>query len=181
MATDISTKPFALVGFFDTPAQLYSACEKLRDGGYKKFDAHTPFAVHGLERAMGVGPSRLPWIVLGCGMLGFLAGVGMQWWTMAVDYPLNIAGKALFPWQAYVPITFETTVLLSAFGCFFGMWGLNRLPTYFHPVMQHPSFHRATDDKFFIAVEAVDPHYDSSQTRKLLEEAGAQELVEVQP
>lgn len=180
MATE-TQKPFALVGFYDTPAQLYTACEKLRDGGYKKFDAHTPFAVHGLERAMGLGPSRLPWIVLACGFTGFLLGVGMQWWTMAVDYPLNIAGKALFPWQAYVPITFETTVLLSAFGCFFGMWGLNMLPTYFHPVMQHPSFHKATDDKFFIAVEAKDPKFDASSTRKLLEETGCQELLEVAP
>lgn len=180
MATE-KNKPFGLVGYFDTPAQIFHACEKLRDAGYKHFDAHTPFPVHGLERAMGVGPSILPWIVIAGAVLGFTSSLSLQWWTMAVDYPLNISGKPAFPFLAYVPVTFEITVLLSAFACFFGMWGLNRLPTFFHPVFQHPSFHKATDDKFFIAVEAKDPNFDPSRTRKLLEEAGAQELVEVQP
>jgi len=180
MPTHETGKPFALVGYFDTPAQLYHACEKLRDAGYKKFDCHAPFAVHGLERAMGVGPSRLPWIVLAMGIVGFTAAITMQWWMLAVDYPMNISGKQLFPIPPYVPITFELTVLLSAFGCFFGMWGLNLLPMYFHPVMQHPSFHRATDDKFFVAVECKDPNYNAERTRRLLEEDGAQELLEVE-
>jgi hypothetical protein len=174
-------KPFALVGHFDTPAQLYHAAELLRDGGYRHMDAHTPFAVHGLERALGLKPSRLPWIVLACAIVGGTGGILLQYWCMAVDYPMNISGKPLFPWPAYVPITFELTVLLSAFGCFFGMWGLNALPMFFHPVMQHPSFHRASDDRFFISVECRDPAYDPVKTRKLLEDHGAKELLEVAP
>jgi hypothetical protein len=181
MATEKNPRAFGLVGYFDTPAQIYKACEKLRDGGFKHFDAHTPFPVHGLERAMGVGPSVLPWIVVVGAICGFSGALTLQWWTLAVDYPMNISGKPAFPFQAYIPITFELTVLLSAFSTFFGMWGLNRLPTYFHPVFQHPSFSKATDDKFFISVESRDPNYDSAKTRKLLEDAGAHELVEVEP
>ena len=181
MATDSHARPFGMVGYFETPAQLFHACESLRDAGYKKFDAHTPFPVHGLEKAMGASPSRLPWLVLACVVVGFSSAVLLQWWTLGYDYVMNIAGKATFPWQAYVPVTFELTILLSAFGCFFGMWGLNSLPTYFHPTMQHPNFPRATDDLFFISVEAKDPNYDSTRTRALLEGAGCKELVEVEP
>jgi hypothetical protein len=142
-------KPFALVGYLDTPATLFHACEALRDAGYKKFDAHTPFPVHGLENAMGLRPSRMPWIVLACAFAGFTSAVAMQYWMSVVDYPLNVGGKAPFSPPNWVPIGFELTILLSAFGAFFGMWIMNGLPRFFHPVMQHPSFQRATDDRFF--------------------------------
>ncbi|MEW5853018.1 MAG: DUF3341 domain-containing protein [Myxococcota bacterium] len=173
------TRPFALVGWFKTPAELYHACEKLRDAGFKHFDAHTPFPVHGLERAMGLKPSRLPWIVLCMGLFGLCVGFALQMWTLGVDYPMNISGKPFFAVPAYIPVAFEVTVLLSSFGCFLGMWGLNGLPRFFHPVMQHPSFHRATDNCFFVSVEVKDPKYDATRTLKMLEEAGAQELQEV--
>jgi hypothetical protein len=173
--------PFALVGYFDTPAQVYHACEALRDSGYKEFDAHTPFPIHGLERAMGLPPSRLPWIVLACGLTGFGSALLMQIWMSVYDYPLIIGGKPFLTLPSYVPITFELTILFSAFGAFFGMWGLNGLPRYFHPVMQHPSFAKASDDKFFVAVEATDPQYDAVKTRALLEGLGIRELEEVQP
>lgn len=176
-----SPRPFALVGYVETPAQLYAACEALRDAGYSRFDAHTPFPVHGLDKAMGARPSRLPWIVLGCGLLGGIGGFALQWWTMAVDYPLNISGKPFFAYPAYVPVTFELTILFSAFGAFLGTWGLNLLPAFFHPVMQHPDFGRATDDLFFISVEAKDPLFDPEKTRRLLEAHGFRALHEVQP
>jgi len=178
---ETASKPFGLVGYFDTPADLYHACEKLRDQGYKDFDAHTPFPVHGLENAMGLRPSRLPWIVLACGLTGAGSALLMQIWMTVVDYPLIIGGKPFLTLPSYVPITFELTVLFSAFGTFFGMWGLNKLPRFFHPVMQHPSFGKATDDKFFVSIEATDPKYDSQKTRALLETLGAQELAEVMP
>lgn len=176
-----SEKPYALVGYFDDPKGLYHACEALRDAGYKTFDAHTPFPVHGLEQAMGLKPSRLPWIVLACAFAGGFSALLMMIWMTVIDYPIVIGGKDHLTIPSYVPITFELTVLFSAFGCFFGMWGLNRLPKFFHPVMQHPSFHKATDDKFFLSVEATDPNYDSVRTRQLLEKLGANELAEVQP
>jgi hypothetical protein len=173
-------KPFALVGYFDTPGELYHACEALRDGGYRRFDAHTPFPVHGLEKAMGVPPSRLPWIVLLCGIAGFATAFLMQWWIQDVDYPLNISGKPTFSYQAWVPIGFELTVLFSAFGCFFGMWGLNGLPRLYDPIMKHPSFGRATDDKFFISIATNDARYDAGASHALLAKLGAQELQEVE-
>jgi hypothetical protein len=176
-----SDKPFAMVGYFETPAALFHTCEALRDAGYKKFDAHTPFPVHGLDRAMGVRPSRLPWIVLAMGLLGGASGFVLQWWTGAVDYPLVIGGKPLFSPEFAVPVTFELTILLSAFGTFFGLWGLCRLPRYFDPVMQHPDFVRSTDDAFFISVESADPKFDSKETRALLEKHGVLQLLEVAP
>src|SRR4051812_15628324 len=132
----------AVVGWFETPGELYRACEAVRGAGFSSLDAHTPFPVHGLEKAMGLKPSRLPWVVLTCGTIGLVGAVLMQWWIQAVDYPLNISGKPNFSYQAYVPITFELTVLLSAFGCFFGMWIMNGLPRFYHPVMRHTSFAR---------------------------------------
>ena len=174
-------KPFGMAGFFNEPADLYHACEALRDAGYKDFDAHTPFPVHGLEHAMGLKPSRLPWIVLACGLTGAGSALLMMIWMTVIDYPLIIGGKPFLTLPSYVPITFELTILFSAFGTFFGMWGLNRLPRYFHPVMQHPQFGRATDDRFFISIESTDPNYDSARTRTLLEGLGAREVTEVQP
>lgn len=172
---------FGLVGYFDSPAELYKACESLRDAGYKEFDAHTPFPVHGLEHAMGLPPSRLPWIVLAAAVTGFASALVMQIWMTVYDYPLIIGGKPFLTLPSYVPITFELTILFSAFAAFFGMWGLNGLPRYFHPVLQHPSFGKASDDKFFLAVESKDPQFDPAKTKALLEGLGIQELQEVTP
>ena len=172
-------QPFALVASFDTPAKLYSACEAIRDAGFKKFDAHTPFPVHGLERAMGVRPTRLPWIVLGCGLTGLFGAFLMQWWMGGVDYPLVMSGKPPFALQSSVPIGFELTVLLSAFGCFFGMWASNGLPRFYHPVMKYSAFTRATDDRFLISVEVSDPKFDAGKVRQLLSDLGGQQIEEV--
>ena len=173
------TSVHALMGWYETPAELYKACEALRDAGYQRFDAHTPFAVHGLEQAMGLPPSRLPWIVLGGGLFGLLGSIALAWYTQGFDYPQNISGKEAFSFQAFVPVFFELTVLCAAFAAFFGMWGMNKLPRFHHPVHAHPSFHRATDDAFFISVEAADPAYDSVATKRLLIALGTRELHEV--
>ena len=174
-----SSGPYGLVGVFDTPAQIFHACERLRDEGYKRFESHTPFPIHGLENAMGLPASRVPWISLAGGAFGLL---GMVWLTnfVAVDYPWNISGKAAFSWQVYVPLFFEMMVLFASFGTFFGMWGLNQLPSFFHPVLTHPMFFRASDDRFLISIEATDPRYDADKTRALLEKLGAHDVAEVQ-
>ena len=171
-----SGEVFALMGRFESPAEITHACEALRDAGYKHFDAHTPFAVHGLEKAMGLPPSRLPFIVLGGGITGLVSAISFAYWSQAVDYPLVIGGKLAFSFQAFIPIFFELTVLFAAFATFFGMWGLNRLPTFFHPVHTYPSFHRASDDSFIVSVEARDPKFDMTKTRELLEKLGAREI-----
>ncbi len=178
-ATDAAHQVAAVVGWFPSAGALHAACEKLRDKGLRDFDAHAPFPVHGIDRAMGLRPSKLPWIVLGCGTLGALTAIVMQWWIQAVDYPLNISGKPFFSYQAYVPITFELTVLFAAFGCFFGLWGLNRLPRYFDPVMQHPQFERSTDDRFFVSIETRDHSFERAKI--WLAEVGARDIVEVAP
>lgn len=173
--------PFAVMGYFLTPGELYRACEALRDAGYRRFDAHTPFPVHGLEGAMGLRPSPLPWIVLGGGVSGLATGIALAWYTQAAAYPLDISGKPPSSYQAYVPVIFELTVLFAALACFFGLWALNRLPAFYQPTMKHPSFPRATDDAFFVSVEARDPRFDARETRRLLEQLGAREVEEVAP
>jgi hypothetical protein len=175
------SKPYGLVGWFETPAKLYHACEKLRDEGYKAFDAYTPFPVHGLEHAMGLKPSKMPWISLAGGVLGLSLCIWLAYFTQGLWYPHNVGGKPPFTFIVYVPIFFELTVLFAAFFTFFGVWAINQLPMFFHPVMQHPSFHRATDDRFFVSVEARDEKFDAAHTRALLEKLGAQEVSEVLP
>jgi hypothetical protein len=174
-------RPFAVVGAFATPAALTAACRRLYDAGYRRFDAHTPFPVHGLEKAMGLRPSKLPWIVLACGLTGGLFAFGLQTWVHTLGYAQNISGKPFFAFQAYVPITFELTVLFAAFGTFFGVWGLSRLPRLFHPVMQHPAFVSASDDRFLVSIERDDPLFDGERTPALLAELGAHDVQEVQP
>jgi Protein of unknown function (DUF3341) len=171
---------FGILAEFATPADLYHACEKVRDAGFTKWDAHTPFPVHGLERAMGIRRSLLPWIVLVAGLTGAAFGFGLQWWVHVSAQPLVISGKPLFSWPAFIPITFELGVLFAAFGAVIGMLGLNRLPMHYHPLFRSKVFERVTDDAFFISIESWDPRFDPSGTRTLLESLGARsvELVE---
>ena len=119
------TPYYGVLARFDGPASLLEACERVREAGYTRWDAHTPFPVHGLDRAMGLRPSVLPWIVLVLGLGGAAGAMTLQWWVSAVAYPLVISGKPFFSWQAFVPVTFEVGVLLAAIGAVFGMLGLS--------------------------------------------------------
>src|SRR5205814_7118573 len=123
---------YGILAHFATPADLYHACERVRDAGFTRWDAHTPFPVHGLEGAMGLRRSPLPWIVLVTGLAGAIGGFGLQWWVHASAYPLVISGKPYFSWPAFIPITFELGVLFAAFGAVIGMLALNRLPMHNH-------------------------------------------------
>jgi hypothetical protein len=171
---------YGILAEFPTPADLYHACERVRDEGFTRWDAHTPFPVHGLDKAMGLRRSPLPWIVLGMALLGAAAGFGLQAWVHMSAYPLVISGKPYFSWPAFVPITFELAVLFGALGAVFGMLGLNGLPMHHHPLFKSKVFERASDDAFFISIESWDPRFDPSATRRLLESLGARsvELVE---
>jgi len=160
-----------LVEFEDAPT-LVHAVEKCRDEGFRNWDVHTPFPVHGLDSAMGLKGTKLPWIVLMGGATGLGLATLMQWWMNAVDYPFLISGKPLFGIPANVPIMFELTVLLSAFACFFGMWGLNGMPRLYHPLFTNQRFRRATQDRFFIVVEARDPKFQLERTRAFLSGLG---------
>jgi molybdopterin-containing oxidoreductase family membrane subunit len=167
---------YGILAEFATPADLFHACERVRDAGYTRWDAHSPFPVHGVEGAMGLRRSPLPWIVLAMGLTGAAVGFGLQWWVHSSAYPLVISGKPYFAWPAMIPVTFELGVLFAAFGAVFGMLGLNRLPMHNHPLFQSKVFERVTDDAFFISIESWDPRFDPSATGKLLESLGARRV-----
>lgn len=169
----LKEKHWGIVAEFATPADLYTACEKVRDAGFKRWDAYTPFPVHGLDKAMGLKPSVLPFIVLAFGLTGGALAFWMQTWMSAIDYPLVISGKPYLAWQAFVPITFEISILFSAFAAVFGMLALNKLPMLFHPLFRVRRFERVTDDRFFIAIEGDDPKFDFEGTQAFLKEIGA--------
>jgi len=165
-----------LLAEFETPGQLLAAARELRDEGYRRFDCHSPFPVHGLESAMGLRDTRLPWVVLGAGGLGAGTAILMQWWMNAVDYPLNYSGKPLFSLPAQIPIAFELTVLFAATAAFLGLFVFNRLPRLGHPLLGSRRFARATADRFFVAVEADDPRFDPGATEALLRGLGSRHV-----
>jgi len=166
-------KPALMLAEFDSPAACMHGAEKLRDGGYQHFDAHTPFPVHGMDRAMGLSDSKLGWIVLTCGVSGTFLAWLMMYWMNGVDYPLIIGGKPGGTLPSMIPIMFEVTVLLSALSAVFGMLGLNKLPRHHHPIFASERFKAFSDDKFFLSVEVTDPKFDATRTRALFESAKA--------
>jgi hypothetical protein len=166
---------------FDSVDALLVAVEKVRSAGFVKFDAFSPFPIHGLDEAMGIRTSRLPLVVLGGGVTGAAAGLLLQWWTNAFDYPYRISGKPFFGLPVAIPITFELTILLAAIGGFLGLWAANKLPELYHPVATNARFRaHATTDGFFIAVQADDPIFDPARTRLVLVDAGARRVDELE-
>lgn len=163
----------SILAEFSNPAELLTAAKKVRDAGYHKFDAHSPFPIHGMDEAMGLKPSKLGWIVLAHAILGFTGALSLMVWTSAIDYPLNISGKPTLNFPAFVPVTFELTVLLSAFGAVFGMFHLNNMPKPYNPLFSSERFSKVTDDKFFICIEAKDPLFHQENTSSFLKEIGA--------
>lgn len=164
---------------FDDVDRLLGGARTMRDAGYTRFDCHTPFVVHGLDGAMGIKPTKLPWLVFGAGATGTAVGLGLQWWTNAVDYPFLISGKPFFSVPANIPVAFEVTILFAAISALVGMLAFNRLPQLSHPLHGNRRFRRATDDRFFLSVEAADPEFDESATRELLQSLGGVHLEEV--
>ncbi len=152
---------------------ILAAAERVRDAGYRAWDTHTPYPVHGLEKAMGLRASPIPWIVLAAGITGAGSGLLMQWWMNAYDYALTISGKPLWSIPASIPVTFEVTILLSAFGAFFGMLALNGLPRFYHFAFHSNRFKRATQDRFFISIDARDPGFSAEKTARFLQGLGA--------
>lgn len=171
--TESGQKIHGLLAEFATPADLYHACEKVRDAGYSQWDSHSPFPLHGMEEAMGIKRTKLPLIVAAGGFTGASLGYLMQYWMSGVDYLIMKQGKPFAAWQAHVPITFELGILLSAFSAIIGMLALNGLPRWHHPLFRSTRFLRATQDRFFISIEAGDGKFDPDATQALLAGAGA--------
>lgn len=162
-------KLIGLMAQFDDPDSLLAACEKVRKAGYTKTDAYTPFPLHGIDEALGIKPTILPWIVLTLGIMGGFAGLGLQFITNAEWYPFIISAKPVWSLPANIPVIFELVILHAAFAVFIGMLFLNKLPTFSNPLFRVPEFARATDDKFFLTIDVNDEKYKPNKTRDLLD------------
>jgi hypothetical protein len=172
-------KSWGITASFRSAPAVFKAAEKVRDAGYKNWDVFTPFPIHGLDGAMGLKRSRVPIFTLIGGITGFFTGMLMVWYMNAYDYPLIVRGMPYFSPIFPFPIFYELTILLAAFGTLFGMFFLNRLPLFHHPVKDHPSWVKFTDDQFLIAIEAKDPSFDATRARALLGEIGGDEITEI--
>ncbi|MDR2981481.1 MAG: DUF3341 domain-containing protein [Puniceicoccales bacterium] len=167
-----------ICSFTKTP-DVYHAAEKVRDAGFKRWDVYTPFPVHGMDQAMGLKRSKVPCLTLLGGITGFVAGSLLTWWMNAYDYPLVVGGKPLWSPIFPFPIMYECTILFAAFGTFFGQFLMNMLPRHNHPVFNYKKFVKASDDTFFIVIDATDPRFDLEKTRMFLKEAGGESVEEV--
>jgi len=168
-----------LMAEFDSPTQLVHATRRAHEEGYRRMDAYTPFPIEELSDAIGFRHTRLPLIVLIGGLLGCLGGYALQYWVAAIEYPMNVGGRPYNSWPSFIPITFETTVLVAAVSAVLGMLALNGLPMPYHPVFNVKSFALASKDKFFLCIEATDPMYDRAATQKFLESLEPREIAEV--
>lgn len=161
-------KTFGMMAEFDDHQQLIKAASAAHAAGYRKMDAYTPYPIHGLSEALGQKPTKISALVLIGGVIGCIGGFGLMCWITLVAYPMNVAGKPMYSWPAYIPITFETTVLCAALTAVFGMLALNGLPQPYHPVFNVDRFKRASQDRFFLCIESADPKFDLDATRAFL-------------
>jgi hypothetical protein len=164
---------YGLLAEFGTPGTLVKAAHAVHEGGYTKVEAYTPYPMEEVIEALHLGHSHVPKLVLAGGIVGLLGGWALQYWTSVIDYPINIGGRPLNAWQAFVVPAFETTVLFAAVAAVVGMLALNGLPQPYHPVFNSPAFATASRDRFFLCIEAADPRFDREATRRFLEDLGA--------
>ncbi len=169
-----------LLAEFADPNELIAAIRQARGAGYRRMDAYTPYPIEEVAEELGVHGNRLPLIVLLGGLTGLIGGLGLQYWTSVIDYPLNVGGRPLNSLVAFIPITFETTVLLAALAAVLGMLALNGLPQPYHPVFNVPRFALASRDRFFLCIEATDPMFDRELTRRFLERLVPRSVSEVE-
>lgn len=176
----MSSKPYGLIAMYETPAEAMHAAEQVRDSGYKFWDVIAPFPVHGMDRAMGMRRSKVPRISICGGILGFTTGMSLIFWTGGWNYKLIVGGKPYFSPLFAFPVSYELTILFTAFATIIGMLILNGLPMHYHPVMKYTQVHRGTDDRFFIVIETRDPRFNAANTRALLEKTGGTHIEELE-
>ena len=171
---------YGLMAEFDSPETLLGAARRARDAGYVRIEAFTPFPVEGLAGVIGVHSSRVPLICLIGGLIGCSGGFFLQWWPNVIGYPLDIGGKPFNSWPAFIPITFELTILCAGLATVFGMLALNGLPTPYHPVFNAPRFELATRNKFFLCIKARDAKFDVQRTKEFLQSLNTREVCEIE-
>jgi len=167
---------YGLMAEFEDPTSLVTATERAHHEGYRHMDAYSPYPIEELHHALGARHTKLPLIVLIGGLVGCLGGYALQYWSSVIAYPLNIGGKPLHSWPAFIPVTFECTILAAALSCVLGMLALNGLPMPYHPVFNLARFALASRNRFFLCIEAKDPKFDLEATRRFLESLEPREV-----
>ena len=168
-----------LMAEFADPTALVAATDRAHHEGYRRMDAYSPFPIEELHEALGSPPSRLPLIVLIGGLFGGIGGYGLQYWVSVIAYPVNVGGKPFHSWPAFIPVTFECTILAAAISAVLGMLALNGLPTPYHPVFNVPRFALASRNRFFLLIEARDTKFKLDETREFLETLSPREVTTV--
>jgi len=177
---ELHPKLYGLMAEFDGPTELVAAARDTYESGYRRIDGYSPFPIEDLFHAIGDHKTLMPLVVLIGGVIGCVGGYLMQWYLEVIDYPLNVGGKPPHSWPAFIPITFEMTILCAALAAVFGMLALNGLPQPYHPVFNVPRFELASRDRFFLVIEARDPKFDKDETRRFLESLGPREVSDVE-
>jgi hypothetical protein len=170
---------YGLIAEFTSATDLVAAARRVREEGYVRTDAFSPFPIEGLSEELGFRRTHVPLLVLIGGILGAITGYFMQYYLAVVEYPFNVGGRPAHSWPAFIPVTFEMTILIAALFAVFGMLALNGLPMPYHPVFNVPRFALASRDRFFLCVEATDPKFDLERTGVLLRSLGSHEVTEV--
>ena len=170
---------YGLMAEFEDPTSLVTATERAHHEGYRCMDAYSPFPIEELHEALGSEHTRLPLVVLIGGLVGCIGGYALQYWVSAITYPINVGGKPFHSWPAFIPVTFECTILVAALSAVLGMLALNGLPQPYHPVFNVTRFALASRNRFFLCIEAKDTKFDPENTRRFLESLNPREVTTV--
>ena len=170
---------YGLIAEFDDPSALTEAAKRTYAEGYRKMDAYSPFPIEPVWEAMHVHDRPVSFFVLIAAIVGKFAGFGLSYWVSTMAYPVNIGGRPMNSWPSFIPVTFELTILFGSFAALLSMLALNGLPMPYHPVFNVPSFLRASQDKFFLSIEATDPKFDRTRTFEFLKSLGPRDINEV--
>ncbi len=166
---------------FADDVTLLAAAHKAREAGYTVMDAYSPVPVHGLHEALGGKRTKLPYIALAGALAGLLGGLWLQIWVSAIEYPMNVGGRPLVSWTSFFPVTFECMILGAALATIGGLFAMCKFPQPYHSIFNTPGFERASNDRYFLCIEAQDPKFDKEAVRTLLNDAGAEAVSEVKP